>query len=76
MTIYNNLKRFQEGRSAERAAGDGQQRILKADDRRRIAQLSVYHSVWSATKIRNEAMERATPEVTTRTIQGTLKNLG
>ena len=75
-TIYDNLERFRQGRSSERAQGSGRHRILKPNDRRRIAQLAIHHSAWPAAKIRKEATKRGTQKVTTRTIQGTLKNQG
>lgn len=75
-TIYDNLKRFRKGKSSERAPGSGPHRILESDDRRLlVAQLAVHHPAWSAAKIRNEAMKRGAPAVTTRTIQRTLKDL-
>jgi hypothetical protein len=70
------LERLEAGQSAERAPGSGRPRILKPNDRRRIAQLAVHHPIWPAAKIRNEAMARGSPEVTTRTIEITLKNQG
>ncbi len=68
-TIRNNLKRFEEGRGAERAPGSGRPRILKPNDRRRVAQLATHHRGWSSARIRNEAVERGTPKVTDRTIR-------
>lgn len=75
-TIYDNIKRFEEQRGAERAAGSGRHRILKPNDRRRIAQFAVHHPGWSSIKIRNEAVKRGTRKVTGRTIRGTLKRQG
>jgi hypothetical protein len=65
-TKYNNLERFEEGQSSERVSGSGRHRILKPGDRRRVAQLAVHHPAWSAARIKNEAMKRETPKVTTR----------
>jgi transposase len=75
-TVYDNLKRFEEGRSWERAQGSGRHRILKPNDRRRVAQFAVHHPGWSSARIRNEATKRGTPKVTARTIRGTLKGQG
>ena len=75
-TIYNNLERFKEGRSAERAPGSRGHRILKPNDRRRVAQFAVHHPGWSSTKIRNEAVKRGTRKVAARTIRRTLKLQG
>lgn len=75
-TIYDNLKRFEAGRSSERAGGDGRPRILKIEDRRRIAQLAVHHPTWSAAKIGKEAVKRGTPNVSAKTIRRTLQGQG
>jgi len=75
-TVYNNLKRFEAGRSTERASGDGRSRILESNDRRRIAQLAVHHPAWSAAKIRAEAVKRGTSGVSTRTVERTLQVQG
>jgi transposase len=76
MTIRDNLKRFEEGRGAERAPGSGQPRILKPNDRRRVAQLAAHHRSWPSVRIRDEAVKRGTRKVTDRTIRGTLKRQG
>ena len=75
-TIRDNLKRFGEGRDAERAPGSGRDRILKPNDRRRVAQLAVHHRGWPSVRIRNEAMERGTRKVADRTIRLLLKRRG
>lgn len=75
-TIYDNLNRFEAGRSSKRASGDGRPPILKFNDRRRISQLAVHHPAWSAAKIGGEAKKRGTPDVSTRTIERSLRGQG
>lgn len=75
-TVYNNLKRFEAGRSTEWTSGDGRSRILGSNDRKRIAQLAVHHPAWSVAKIRAEAVKRGTSGVSTRTVKKALQVQG
>ena len=42
-TVYDNLRRFREGRSEIRCPGSGRKPIFDANDRRRVTQLAVSH---------------------------------
>ena len=76
-TISDNLKRFEAGKSSERAPGSGSNLILEPNDRRRIAQLAFRHQLWpseNSVEIRNEAVKRGTQDVGPRTARKTLKD--
>jgi transposase len=71
-TVYDNLKRFREGKSEIRCPGSGRKTIFDVNDSRRAAQLAASHPQWSAQQIANEWARRGSVLVSKWTIGRTL----
>lgn len=58
ITVYDNLKRFREGKSEIRCPGSGRMKIIDVNDNRQAAQIAASHPQWSAQQIANECARR------------------
>ena len=71
-TVYDNLRRFREGKSEIRCPGSGRKPIFDANDHRRATQLAVSHPQWSANQIAFECARKGSSLVSQWTMSRTL----
>ncbi len=75
-TFRRNFGILEKGGVLERKAGSGRASKLTTDDRRRIARLAQFHPLQSAEYVNRKQEDRSGKQISTRTVQRSLKKSG